>query len=261
MELFHAADGYLAAVRTRYMRAAGAEKIRKIGYLRLARSIEYNRFAIGGRRGDKYIFGRAHARERESYFFSMETVGASAREHAALGLDLCAHKAQGGQVKVNRTQSYLAAAGRGYLRHAEPCEQGRQKYNGRAHLAHELARHVASADICRIYCNGVALAFDFAADKAQNFYRGVNIGKARAVMNNAHAVNARRSRQDRQRAVFCALEAHLARESVFPCDPHRFHFRTPRNSISNCVPSYAKMICSVTRPPCTGSRICVLPRR
>lgn len=99
----------------------------------------------------------------------METVGASAREHAALGLNLCAHKAQGGQVKVNRAQSYLAAAGRGYLRHAEPCEQGRQKYNGRAHLAHELARHVASADICRIYCNGVALAFDFAADKAQNF--------------------------------------------------------------------------------------------
>lgn len=59
-------------------------------------------------------------------FFSAETVGASAREHAALGLDLCAHKAQGGQVKVNRTQSYLAAAGRGYLRHTEPCEQGRQ---------------------------------------------------------------------------------------------------------------------------------------
>ena len=95
MKLFHAADGYLAAARTRYMRSAGAEKIRKIGYLRLARSIEYNRFAIGGRRGDKYIFGRAHAREREGYFFSAETIGASAREHAALGLNLCAHKAQG----------------------------------------------------------------------------------------------------------------------------------------------------------------------
>ena len=51
MELFHAADLYLAAARTRYMRSAGAEKIRKIGYLRLARRIEYNRFAIGGRRG------------------------------------------------------------------------------------------------------------------------------------------------------------------------------------------------------------------
>ena len=121
----------------------------------------------------------------------METVWTSAREHAALGLDLCAHKAQGGQVKVNRTQSYLAAAGRGYLRHTEPCEQGRQKYNGRAHLAHELARHVTATDICRIYYDRVALAFDFAADKAQNFYRGVNIGKARAVMNNAHAVAAK----------------------------------------------------------------------
>lgn len=47
MELFHAADLYLAAVGAGYMRAAGAEKIRKIGYLRLARSIEYNGFAIG----------------------------------------------------------------------------------------------------------------------------------------------------------------------------------------------------------------------
>ena len=84
MELFHAADLYLAAVGAEYMRAAGAEKIRKIGYLRFARSIEYNRFAIGGRRGDKYIFSRAHARERESYLFSMETIWTSAREHAAM---------------------------------------------------------------------------------------------------------------------------------------------------------------------------------
>ena len=42
------------------------------------------------------IFSVAPTWEREGYFFSAETVGTSAREHAALGLNLCAHKAQGG---------------------------------------------------------------------------------------------------------------------------------------------------------------------
>ena len=127
-----------ALTRPDYLCAAFVQEIRQILYLRLSCGVCYHRLALCGEGGEHYILRRADAREREAYAARGQPVRGGAFHAAAALLDDNAHAAECGNMHIYRAQPYLAPAGESCAPSAESCEQGTEKDDGRAHLAHQL---------------------------------------------------------------------------------------------------------------------------
>ena len=127
-----------ALTRPDYLCAAFVQEIRQVFYLRLSCGVCYHRLALCGEGGKHYILRRADAREREAYAARGQPVRGGAFHAAAALLDDNAHAAECGNMHIYRAQPYLAPAGESCAPSAESCEQGTEKNDGRAHLAHQL---------------------------------------------------------------------------------------------------------------------------
>ena len=103
--------------------------------------------------------------------------------------------------KYYRAQPYLAPAGESCAPSAESCEQGTEKNDGRAHLAHQLLGYGGAIDIARIDRDRAALTADPAAEPFKDRNGDIDIGYPRAIMYNAYSVYGGARCEDREGAV------------------------------------------------------------
>ena len=140
-----AADDDSAAPGSRNVRAERAEIILKRDDLRLARRAVDGRPPLGGAGCEHDVFRRADARKAQIDLRSVQ-FGRAAEDIAALFADLGSHRAQSGQVQVDRPFAELAAAGKTEPGLAAASEQRAHENDRRTHLGHQLPRDVRIGD-------------------------------------------------------------------------------------------------------------------
>ncbi len=141
-EFFDALDDHRAFPRAADSGAAGIQKIRQVADFRLARRVGDGGDALRADGGDDDVLGCAHARERKVDARPPDAVRDGTVQAAVVFRDDDPHLPQGRQMQVDGPGAELASAREGKHRFPHAADDGPQKDDGRAHLAHQMVRDI-----------------------------------------------------------------------------------------------------------------------
>ena len=202
----------LVGARALDLGAHGDQEIGQIHHLGLARRVLEDRLAVGQRRGHHQVLGARHGDGIEHQARALQAPGPRA-DVAALDLDLRAHGLQSRDVDVHRPRTDGAAARQRDIRAAEAGHQRTQHQDRGAHGLHQIVRREALAQGRGIDLDAQPLGDgDADAHAAEQLDGGRHILQMRHVADGHRLVGQQARRQDRQRRVLGAGDAHFALE-------------------------------------------------
>ncbi|OPY91375.1 MAG: hypothetical protein A4E73_02047 [Syntrophaceae bacterium PtaU1.Bin231] len=233
------------------LRSHGAQDIRQVDDLRLARGVLDFGDPVGETGGHQDVLRSAHGGDVE--------IDLRAPKPFCLGVyvavpkfHFCAHLLQGLDMEIHGSRTDRAAPGQRYPGLPEPGHKRPQDENRGPHRLDEVIGGFA-AD--RIPCvdTGYGSRFDLRAQVRQEFADGLDVQQIRDIVVGVPAVRQQRRHQNRQRGVLRAADADLAVQPAPPLDDHLVHalllLSLPQGLRGSVTPQTRAADATLHRPP------------
>ncbi len=195
-------------------RAHLVEAVGEIDHFWLARGVDDQGRATGGRRRHHRNMGAANRHLRESDLRAGQALRGLDDRVAAVNLDVRAEFLERHQKQIDRPRSDRAAARKGHPRFAHAGEQRRDDPEARAHLGHQIIGRGRVDDRpgaqMRRLAGSRLLAEAFAVDRivnsviAEDAGELIDVGESRQVLQGQRLIGQKGRDHQRQRGVFCA---------------------------------------------------------
>ena len=210
----HALDLDDVRARACDARPHGHEHVRKIHDLGFARSVLYDRGALGRHGGHEQVLGCSHAGEVEYDVRAVQPVGRAGLKEAVVDGELHADGLEAHQVHVDLASADLTAARHGHAGASEAANERAEHRDARTHLRHQLVGGLVLVDGGGVHRQRMAVALHPRAQTAQHVGHDADIRDERDVMDGRFPLAQQRGGDQLERRVLRARHGDVAGQRV-----------------------------------------------